>query len=146
MGKWQVLLVLSLVLSLNTGFSQKPSIDVSEVKRIMILQEEAWNKGSVEGFMEYYWKSDSLIFFSTKGVTKGWQANVNNYIKSYPNKEAMGKLSFTVLEGEQLSTNVIVILGKWKLQLKDGKEVGGDFSLVWKRINKKWVIVVDHTT
>lgn len=141
----KLVLALSLILLGTRGFSQKVSIDVSEVKRIMILQEDAWNKGSVEGFMEYYWKSDSLMFFGSKGVIKGWQQNVNNYIKSYPNKDAMGKLSFTILEGQQLSTNVIVILGKWKLESK-GKEVGGDFSLVWKRINKKWVIVMDHTT
>ncbi len=142
----KLILVLSLILLITRGFSQKASIDVSEVKRIMILQEDAWNKGSVEGFMEYYWKSDSLMFFGSKGVVKGWQQNVNNYIKSYPNKEAMGKLSFQVLEGEQLAQNVIVILGKWKLQLQNGKEAGGDFSLVWKKINKKWVIVIDHTT
>ncbi len=145
MKKKHLVLVLSLILCVKLGFSQKTSIDVSEIKKIMILQEDAWNKGSVEGFMEYYWKSDSLIFYSAKGVTKGWQNNVNNYIKSYPNKEAMGKLSFAIVEGVQYAQNVVVILGKWKLEAK-GKEVGGEFTLVWKRINKKWVIVVDHTT
>jgi hypothetical protein len=142
----KLVLALSLLFLVTSGFSQKTSIDVSEIKKIMILQEDAWNKGSVEGFMEYYWKSDSLIFYSKKGVTKGWQANVNNYIKSYPNKEAMGKLSFTIVEGVQYAQNVVLILGKWKLLGKDNKEVGGEFTLVWKRINKKWVIVMDHTT
>jgi ketosteroid isomerase-like protein len=121
-------------------FSQKAVIRVREN---MKTQEEAWNKGDIKGFMEYYWKSDSLKFIGSKGITNGWQKTLDNYLKSYPNKEAMGTLTFTIIEVTQLSKTSIYVIGKW--ELKKEKPSGGHFTLLWKKIDKKWLIVSDHT-
>jgi len=122
-------------------FSQKAVIRVREN---MKTQEEAWNKGDIKGFMEYYWKSDSLKFIGSKGITNGWQKTLDNYLKSYPNKEAMGTLTFTIIEVTQLSKTSIYVIGKW--ELKKEKPSGGHFTLLWKKIDKKWLIVSDHTS
>ena len=124
-------------------FSQKNS-DKDVVLKNMGAQEIAWNNGDIKAFMDHYWKSDSLKFIGSKGVTYGWQKTYDNYIKGYPTKEAMGILKFTVIEVSQLSSNSIYVIGKWELS-KD-KPVGGHFTLLWKKINGKWVIVSDHTS
>lgn len=117
---------------------------VAKVLSLMKIQEAAWNNGNVTEFMTYYWKSDSLKFIGSKGITYGWQKTLNNYLKSYPTKEAMGLLKFTILEASQLSKNSIYIIGKWELSKE--KPVGGHFTLLWKKIKGDWVIVADHTS
>ena len=79
-------------------------------------QQQAWNDGNIDGFMTYYWNNDSLKFIGSKSITYGWQKTLDNYKKSYPNKEAMGKLQFTILEHTQVGENYIYIIGKWNLQ------------------------------
>ena len=117
----------------------------------MMIQQKAWNTGDIKGFMAYYWKSDSLKFIGSKGITYGWQKTLDNYIKGYPDKEAMGQLTFTIIECTQLSDNSVYVIGKWELA-KDAsassatKPTGGHFTLLWKKIEGKWVIVADHTS
>jgi len=138
---------LLIIYCLFCGLSlvaQKHSNDENKVLENMKTQEESWNKGDVRGFMEYYWKSDSLKFIGSKGITYGWQKTLDNYIKGYPSKEAMGILTFTILEATQLSESSIYVIGKW--ELKKEKPSGGHFTLLWKKINSKWVIVADHTS
>jgi hypothetical protein len=118
--------------------------EVNPVLVNMKAQEVSWNNGDIKGFMEYYWKSDSLKFIGSKGITYGWQKTLEDYLKSYPNKEAMGILKFTIVESSQLSPTSIYIIGKWELQKE--KSAWGYFTLLWKKIAEKWVIVSDHTS
>lgn len=122
--------------------AQKTGRDV--VLANMALQQASWNSGDVTGFMEHYWKSDSLKFIGSKGVTYGWQKTLDNYLKSYPDKTAMGQLTFTIIEATTLSPVAVYVIGKWELQKE--KPAGGHFTLLWKKMEGKWVIVSDHTS
>lgn len=137
--------ILSLLILNNLfGYSQKKHDQVKVVIDNMKIQEEAWNRADISGFMKYYWKSDSLKFIGSKGITYGWQKTYDNYVKGYPTKEAMGVLTFTIKEATQLSGTSIYVIGQWEL-MKD-KPAGGYFTLLWKKINGQWVIVADHTS
>ena len=92
--------------------AQRNSNDVFNVKANMKIQEESWNKGDIPGFMTYYWNNDSLKFIGSKGITYGWQKTLDNYVKNYPDKKAMGVLTFTIEESTQLSPTNIYIIGK----------------------------------
>jgi len=135
------LLLVICCLASSFVFSQK---DVPQVMQLMKDQEQAWNNGDIPSFMKHYWQSDSLKFIGSKGITYGWQKTLDNYLKSYPNKEAMGLLKFTIIEATQLSKTAIYVVGKWALN-KD-KPVNGHYTLLWRKINKQWVIVADHTS
>ncbi|MBP7807912.1 MAG: nuclear transport factor 2 family protein [Bacteroidia bacterium] len=139
------LLLLAIFSLFSIGCFCQSKTDISEVKEAMKNQETAWNKADVEGFMAYYWKSDSLKFIGSKGITYGWQKTLDNYKKSYPTADAMGVLTFENNTIEQLSPTKIFVIGKWSLKRKQG-DVGGHYTLLWKKINGKWVIVVDHTS
>ena len=58
----------------------------------MEQQQLTWNSGDIDGFMGYYWKSDSLSFIGKSGITRGWQATLDNYKKSYDIKKKLDKI------------------------------------------------------
>jgi len=135
-----ILLLFILILSLQAH----TQTGVATVLQAMKEQESSWNRGDIHAFMQHYWNNDSLMFIGSRGVTFGWQKTFDNYLKSYPDKATMGTLKFTIVKSEQLSPESIYIVGKWELARE--KPVGGHFTLLWKKINSKWVIVADHTS
>lgn len=139
----RAILLLFLVLSASVNV-QAQGGDVKTVLQKMDIQQDCWNKGDIPCFMQFYWKSDSLKFIGREGITWGWQRTVDKYLKSYPSKEAMGRLKFTIEEAVQLSPESIYVIGKWQL-IKE-KPAEGYFTLLWKKVDGNWVIVWDHTS
>ena len=111
----------------------------------MSNQQSAWNKGDIDGFMQGYWKSDSLVFVGKTTPQYGWQTTTDHYKKSYPDKAAMGQLVFTIIKLDILDKNNAFMLGGWHLT-RDAGELGGYFTLWFKKINGEWKIVCDHTS
>ncbi len=116
-----------------------------EIREVMTLQEECWNEGDLECFMEGYWKSEKLVFIGSSGVNYGWQKTLDNYKRSYPTKEKMGKLTFEIIIMEPLSEDFWSVIGKWSLERKDDNP-NGHFSLIFRLIGDEWVIVSDHSS
>jgi len=119
--------------------------DSSSVVDKLFVQQACWNNGDIDCFMETYWKSDSLKFIGKDGITYGWQATIDRYKSKYPDQSYMGTLSFNVLALEYLGSNTLMLVGKWDLKRTMG-DVGGHFTLIWKRISGEWVIIADHTS
>ena len=115
------------------------------VRNLLEEQRQAWNTGDLEKFMAKYWQSDSLMFIGKSGVTYGWQNTLNNYKKGYPDTAAMGKLKFDILQVKRLSVMYFFMVGKWHLTRSIG-DVGGHFTLLFKKVKNKWVIVADHSS
>lgn len=107
-------------------------------------QAAAWNDGDIERFMEPYWHSDELTFSSSGEVTRGWQATLARYRLRYPDRDAMGRLTFSGLDVMPLNSDAALVLGRWRLDRAE--PVGGAFSLVFRRIDGHWVIIHDHTS
>jgi ketosteroid isomerase-like protein len=116
-----------------------------QIMGLLAAQDEAWNKGDIEGFMQTYWKNDSLMFIGKSGATYGWQNTLNNYKRGYPDTSAMGKLHFTMISIQKLSRKYYSVVGKWYLQRTKG-DLQGHFTLLMRKIRGKWVIVQDHSS
>lgn len=119
--------------------------DEQAILNAINLQKTAWNKGNLEQFMQTYWKNDSLMFIGKSGVTYGWQNTLNNYKKGYPDTAAMGKLHFDILHVKKISGSYYSVVGKWFLTRSIGN-VGGHFTLLFRKIKDKWLIVSDHSS
>ena len=119
--------------------------DEQAVRAVLQLQTTAWNQGNIDAFMQSYWKSDSLLFVGKNGPTYGWQNTLEGYKKRYPDTTAMGKLQFTLLQVKPLGTEYYFVLGKFHLQRTIG-DLSGIFTLLFKKVNGKWVIISDHTS
>lgn len=115
------------------------------IRGIMANQEQAWNNGDLEGFMQGYWENDSLVFIGSKGLTYGWQNTLDNYKKSYPDKAAMGTLVFTLNKIEATDSKSAYVIGKWSL-IREKDNPNGHFTLYWRKIKCTWVIVADHSS
>ena len=137
-------ILLAVVLCYSFGMKAQSKSEMA-IRNLMDRQSSAWNRGDIEGFMKGYWKSDSLMFVGKSGVTYGYNATLNNYKKGYPNKDAMGELSFTLIKIKQLSKNFQFVVGKWYLKRPIG-DVSGHFNLLFQKINGEWVIIADHSS
>lgn len=137
--------IFMILLASAALFSQAQSADERSVRQILSDQTEAWNKGNLEDFMAGYWKSDSLLFIGKSGVNNGWQNTLENYQKGYPDTTSMGKLNFDLLEVKQLTPEYFFVVGKWNLQRSIGN-IGGHFSLLFKKMKGQWKIVADHSS
>ena len=115
------------------------------ILQVLTVQNKAWNEGDLLPFMDSYWKSDSLMFIGKTGVTYGWQNTLDNYRKGYPDTAAMGKLTFDILHIKKLSNQYYSVTGKWFLTRSIGN-VGGHFTLIFRKISGRWMIVSDHSS
>ncbi len=121
------------------------------ILNILDRQTKAWNRGDVTEFMHGYWESDSLLYIGKSGVRKGYRATLESYKKNYPDRAAMGSLAFNILKVDFLGKDAAFVVGRWHLTRSGGSrpeqgDVGGHFSLVWRKINGEWVIVADHSS
>jgi len=110
----------------------------------MDKQVKCWSNGDLDGYMDGYWKSDSLRFLGRKGLRKGWQTTLNNYKKAYPDKSAMGKLIFNNISFEPLNNKQMFVVGEWILE-RENDTLSGYYSLIWEKIDGQWEIIFDHT-
>lgn len=119
--------------------------DEKAIRDLLQKQTESWNKGNIDEFMIGYWQSDSLLFIGQSGVTNGYTNTLNNYKKNYSDTAKMGKLVFDILKVNRLSAEYYWVLGKWSLKRTVG-DIGGHYTLLFRKIKGKWVIVADHSS
>ncbi len=140
-----ILLLLLVFFTACAHTGNNDSAAKAEIRAVILQQQKFWNQGNLKGFMEGYYKSDSLRFASGGHVTYGWQTTLNRYIKSYPDKKTMGTLLFTNIDIKLLSEQTALAFGRWALQRKNDHP-HGLFTLVFKKTGCGWRIIHDHTS
>ena len=140
---YKTLLTLLLLALAISGFAQTGP--EASIRRIMTDQAVAWNKGNIDDFMKGYWNNDSLVFVGQSGLSYGYNTALANYKKHYDSPDKMGQLFFTLLSIKKISPDYCFVLGKWLLKRKAG-DIGGIYSLLFRKIDGRWQIVVDHTS
>jgi len=119
--------------------------DTAAILKVMKDQENAWSQNDLEGFMQGYWKSDSLKFYGSGGLTKGWQQTLDNYKKGYPTKDHSGTLTFEIDDISPIETNSYWVMGRYYLKRKVG-DANGNFLIIFKNIDGAWKIVADMSS
>ena len=118
---------------------------VVEIRAVVHAQQEAWNRGDIDGFMNGYARSKWTIFVSEDTVIRGWQTVRDRYKKKYSDRAKMGTLKFSNLEITPLGTDSAVALGRWKLK-RTKDQPHGRFTLIFRKTADGWRIVHDHTS
>jgi len=131
-----------------TTYDAESTAMPSEISQKLHIQEEAWNAGNIDQFMsQAYWENDSLMFIGSQGLTFGYNQTLANYHKSYPSAEAMGQLTFDVLQWRPLGKSHGLLIGAWHLERGgEHSNLHGHFSLTWAYLNNDWVIIADHSS
>jgi len=115
------------------------------IRAVLSSQQDAWNSGNIEQFMQGYWQDEALRFASGGSVTRGWQATLDRYTENYSDRSLMGVLSFDDLEVLELSSDAAVVHGAWALH-RETDQPSGLFTLVFRNLDGDWKIVSDTTT
>ncbi len=124
--------------------AQEPNA-VADIRSVLQSQQEAWNRGDIDGFMNGYSRSASTVFVSEDSVKRGWENVRERYREKYADRAKMGTLIFSDAEVTLLASDAAVVLGRWSLQrAKDHPH--GRFTLIFKRLPEGWRIVHDHTS
>jgi ketosteroid isomerase-like protein len=124
---------------------EQSSNSVSEIQSVLSAQQDAWNRGDIDAFMNGYARSASTVFVSEDEVRRGWETVREKYLAKYSDRVKMGTLSFSEIEVTMLSTDAAVVLGRWRLK-RANDEPHGWFTLIFKRLPEGWRIVHDHTS
>lgn len=135
------LFVLFLFITI-TSFAQTETEDRKAILAVLKMQQDAWNKGDIEGFMQGYIKSDSLKFYGSSGLTHGWQNTLENYKKGYPTKEHTGNLSFTIDAMTQIDEGSYYVMGQFHL-VREAGNANGVFLIIFRKIEGQWKIIAD---
>lgn len=141
---------------------------LNDVNQVLDYQLKGWNEGNIDQFMEGYIKDSSVRFITDKKVKTSWQEITDSYKKGYPNKEAMGKLSFhrDEIRWVNRSAYIAQVIGRWEViqKHKEGEVKGsmgstdkakqiqptqdtmsGRFSLIFVGTPEGPKIQIDHT-
>ncbi|MGE3180720.1 MAG: DUF4440 domain-containing protein [Phycisphaerae bacterium] len=135
-------------LAMSGGFGCAAVQPVPIATTLLDAQASAWNRGDIDGFMAFYWKSEMLSFSSGGNTTYGWQATRDRFAARYPDAATMGSLRFDIDDVQRVAREALLVLGRWHLsrEIAAGGDVGGNFSLVMKQFADGWRIVHDHTS
>ncbi len=138
--------LMAIFLFISSFMYAQKKEDAQSIKSILDQQATCWSNTDLDCFMQYYWASDSLRFISKNGVTYGWQNLMNRYKLTYNGAEAMGKLKFTIIHLDLWTDELAGVTGKFYLTRPEKGDLSGYFNLIFKKINGKWFIIMDHTS
>jgi len=118
-----------------------------DVAKVIVAQEDAWNRGDLEGFVKGYKDSPETVFMG-KQIVEGYAQILAQFKHDYPTEASMGTLGFSELEVHPVSESLAVCLGTYHLERakKEGGGADGTFSMVLEKTDHGWKIVLDHTT
>ena len=148
-ARWVVLSLIALSLMMFTAFAQTRSglKDEDSIRAVLNAQVTAWNERKLEEFMEGYWKSPELSFFSGGRKVKGWDATLARYRATYQSEgREMGQLRFSEIEIQLLGPTSAFVRGRFELTMQDGKKPTGIYTLLLRKFGRDWKIIHDHTS
>jgi ketosteroid isomerase-like protein len=122
-----------------------PATEAKAVESVLLRQEAAWNKGDIDAFMSGYWNNPGVRFVSGDKIVYGWAATLARYHARYGTRAQMGQLAFSDLHIDMLAPDAALVVGRWRLA-RAGDLPHGVFTLIFRKLDGQWVIVLDHTS
>jgi ketosteroid isomerase-like protein len=122
---------------------------------VLTTQVAAWNAGDLEAFCTVY--ADDAAYIGSSGITRGREAILARYRERYPDRAAMGTLSFEVVEARPASGVEVTMMGdaapsrvhgvsivaRWRLDYPDRDAAEGLTLIVLRRRGEGWEMVQD---
>lgn len=138
----KILTMLLLLGPITIAQSADPGL-----RQLLDDQVSAWNRGDLLGFMQGYWRSPKVTFFSGDTIIRGWEPTLQRYRNKYQGAgKELGALSFTNEKIQMLGTDAALVTARWHLAMSDGKKLEGLTTLLCKRLPQGWRIVHDHSS
>ncbi|HEY5330869.1 MAG TPA: nuclear transport factor 2 family protein [Acidobacteriaceae bacterium] len=139
--------LFALLLTLPAAAQKSASADEASIRAVLSRQAADWNRGDLDAFAAGYKNSPDILFIGST-VRRGYDGMIASYRKNYPNKSAMGVLTFSNVEVHPLDARFATVIGNFHLErtAAGGGNANGFYSLVLEKTTAGWKIVLDHTT
>jgi len=136
--------IILFVLNACSTTKSTTADDEQAIRAILAQQQKAWSNNDLEGFMNGYWVSDELTYYSGGKITKGFNTTLANYKRKYPTKKETGTLNFEIANITKINNNAYWVMGSYFLT-RDAGDANGTFMIIFKRINGEWKIIGDSS-
>ena len=141
--------VLLSIPKLSSAGTPAPASSAESQAIITVLNQQAddWNRGDLDAFAKGYKNSPDILFMGPT-IRRGYDQMLQGYRKSFPNREAMGKLTFSNLEVQPLDQHFATVTGRFRLDrtAAGGGPASGYYLLVVEKTPLGWKIIRDATT
>jgi uncharacterized protein (TIGR02246 family) len=119
-----------------------------EIRAILANSEAMWNRGDLVAFVSYYEDAPETTFVGREVVQGGRKAILERYRQRYPNRDAMGMLTFSEIAVRPLAPDLALTTGKYDLKrtAAGGGDASGRFTLVLRKTAGGWKIIHDHSS
>lgn len=137
----------SVAQSPNQGPLFTASREQLDCVKIVLAQQDAWNKGDLDGYLSHYKNSpDTQAVLAT--LVRGFDNIRNAYRQNFPNKDAMGTIEDSEVDVKELDDHFAIATGKYHLNRskKGGGSVEGTFMEVFEKTPNGWQIVYSAST
>lgn len=143
--KKYILIICTIIISHVSIAQTTEQEDKEAIQAVLKAQRLAWSDNNIEKFMEGYWKSDSLKFYGSNGVTYGWENTLERYKQAYPTADHTGILSFKINDISKITDDAYYVMGEYHLKRNAGN-ASGIFMIIFKRIDGEWKIIADTSS
>ena len=140
-----ILIICAIIISQVSLAQTTEQEDKDAIQAVLKAQRLAWSDNNIEEFMEGYWKSDSLKFYGSNGVTYGWENTLERYKQAYPTADHTGTLSFKINDISKITDDAYYVMGEYHLKRIVGNATG-IFMIIFKRIDGEWKIIADTSS
>lgn len=136
--------IITSIIIYSCGTNDNSTHDKEEIMAILNQQQKDWSNNDLEAFMDGYWKSDSLFFYSGGKLKSGWLTALNSYKLNYPDPSYSGALEFNIIKISPISKDSYFVMGEYMLTREVGN-ANGTFMIIFKKIDGEWKIIADST-
>jgi ketosteroid isomerase-like protein len=112
-----------------------------------IKQSIAWNRGDIEGALDFYWHSPEITWVSKAGINQGFAGFAQAMRDEYRDRpEQMGVYSGEILLAREVSPETGLIVVRWSID-RDGQRImAGVSTQLWEEVDGGWRIVFEHAS
>jgi ketosteroid isomerase-like protein len=118
-----------------------------DVVKIVLQQQDAWNKGDLDAYLSHYKDAqDTQAILAT--LVRGIDNIRAAYKSNFPNKDSMGAIEDSEVEARSMGDNFALATGKYHLSRsrKAGGDVSGTFTEVFEKTPTGWKIIFSEST
>jgi uncharacterized protein (TIGR02246 family) len=130
-------LLVLLLFAVTAVAEEDPALEAAAV---LDAQIAAWNRGDLAAFCAVY--AQDAVFATPDGLRRGRDEVLARYRKRYPDKSAMGTLSFET-QDVRAGHDFVSIVARWRLAYPDRPEATGLTLVVLRRTAGGWQLVQD---
>jgi uncharacterized protein (TIGR02246 family) len=124
-----------------------PKSDGEQIYDVLLKMLDRWNAHDVEGYLNIYWKSPSLLVVVDAEQYNGWQELRDSYINGYPNRDSMGYITPARIQIKLLKPDLALALTWWSISFPNSKQkVVGNSTMNLERFDDGWKIVASHSS